>query len=89
MMGTGPCRSGNLFKSHFLRGGKPLQYIPHVEDRNTRILVSGIFAMRVTVPSLSTLSHSIWLINSSYLVWLVTYFPGMRAVFHQEPAIRV
>ena len=39
-----------LVRIHFIIG-KPLKYIPHGEDRNIRILVSGIFAMRVAVPS--------------------------------------
>ena len=36
-----------------------------------------------------TLSRSIWLIKSSQLAWLVTFFKQMRAVCHREPVIRV
>ena len=48
-MGTGPCRSGNLFKSHFLRGGKPLKYIP--PGRGPRAAEGARCAPLLTTPS--------------------------------------
>ena len=40
--GRGQCMSANLFESYFLRGGEPLELIPHDIDHNIRILIRTV-----------------------------------------------